>query len=302
MVIRDLVVGHIQPAVLLPTEQRDLILLRLDDGGRPREPCVRNDDVYAFVVAEEATGRQVVQFRKVCAAIPTDRQLRELPIVPVVLLVALAELLDVKPCLDRVRCDVQRLVEKLWPERRVFSGHGRIVDHVLRADGVAPARRGCFQHSRIMQVNVTVFQCRRGAEKTKDAVGRVTRDRPAQNFPAVFEMGEQEASGVRTVRRDHDDELVCVRLRRVLQDLILLRAFVGVRFVRDDDVAVKGVLLVRIRGQRIDGDHAAADIAGNRPLGIVVDDAKPLHRIVVRRNLQTSQVVFKKIENLFRLP
>ena len=176
-----------------------MILLRLDDGGRPREPCVRNDDVYAFVVAEETSGSQVMQFREVRAAVPADGQLRKLPIAPTVSFVALAELLNVKPCLDRVRCDVQRFIEELWPERRVFGGHGCVVDHVLRADGVAPARRGCFQHSRIMQVNVAVFQCRRRAEEAEDAVRCVTCDGPTQDFPAIVQMTEQKASGIRTV-------------------------------------------------------------------------------------------------------
>ena len=55
-VVCNLVVGHIQPAVLLPAKQRYLILRRLDHRGRPREPAVRDDDIHTLVVPKEAAG------------------------------------------------------------------------------------------------------------------------------------------------------------------------------------------------------------------------------------------------------
>ena len=81
----------------------------------------------------------------------------------------------------------------------------------------------------------------------------------------------------------------------------MLRAFVGVGLVSDDDVAVKGILLVRVRGKGIDRDHAVADVSGNRPLHVVVDDAQPLVWIVSDCYAEAVEVVFEKVKTFERL-
>ena len=86
-VVCHLVVRHVEPAVFLPAKERYLVLRRFHDGSRPRKPAVRDDDVHALVVPEEAAGRQVVHLGKIRAAVPADGELRELLDRPVVLFV-----------------------------------------------------------------------------------------------------------------------------------------------------------------------------------------------------------------------
>ena len=60
-VICDLVVCHVQPVVVEPAEQRYLVLLCLYERSRTWEPAVRDDDVHALVVAEQARCGEVMQ-------------------------------------------------------------------------------------------------------------------------------------------------------------------------------------------------------------------------------------------------
>ena len=61
VVVEHLVVAHIEPAVVLPAEERDLVLLRLLRRSDDREPAVRDDDVHTLVVPEQARRGQIVQ-------------------------------------------------------------------------------------------------------------------------------------------------------------------------------------------------------------------------------------------------
>ena len=114
-------------------------------------------------------------------------------------------------------------------------------------------------------------------------------------------MPEEKPPRVRTVRRDDDYELVRVSLRRVFQNLILLRAFVGVRFVGNNDVAVEGVLLVGVGCQGVDGDHTVADVSGDRSFHVVVDDPKTRFRLVLHGHAEARAVIFQEIEAFERL-
>ena len=102
VVIGHLVIGHVQPAVLQPAEQRDLILLCFNHRGRTREPAVRNDDVYALVVPEQGAGCQVVELGQIRPAIPPDRQFCQLRKRPAVPFVAFTELRNVEPRLNGI--------------------------------------------------------------------------------------------------------------------------------------------------------------------------------------------------------
>ena len=157
---------------------------RFDHGSRPRKPAVRDDDVHALVVPEEAAGRQVVHLGEIRAAVPADGELCELVNRPVVLLVRPPELLDVKPGFDGVRRDVEALVEIFRPEHRVFGRDGRVVDHVLRPDGVAPAGACGLEDCRVVKIHVAVFHRWRGAEKAEDRVGVVAGHGAAEDLPA----------------------------------------------------------------------------------------------------------------------
>ena len=152
-----------------------------------------------------------------------------------------------------------------------------------------------------MQVNVAVFQCRRGAEEAEDAVCRVAGDGPAQDLPAIVQVAEQKAAGIGAVGGDDDDQFVGVSLGRVLQNLVLLWTLVGVSFVGDDDVAVEGVLLVGVRGKGVDRDHAVTNVTGNGPLHVVVDDTQPLVWIVPDCYAEAVEVVFEKVKTFERL-
>ena len=114
-------------------------------------------------------------------------------------------------------------------------------------------------------------------------------------------MAEQKAARVGAVGRDDNDKFVGVGFCRVLEDLVLLRALVGVRFVGNDDVAVKGVLLVGVRGQGVDGNHTVADIAGDRPLHVVVNDPKARLRLILYGHAEARAVVLQKVKALERL-
>ena len=70
------------------------------------------------------------------------------------------------------------------------------------------------------------------------------------------------------------------------------------RFVGDDDVAVKRVLLVGVGCQGVDGDHAVADIAGDRPLHVVVDDPQARLRLILDGHAQARAVVLQKVKAL----
>ena len=81
----------------------------------------------------------------------------------------------------------------------------------------------------------------------------------------------------------------------------MLRAFVGVGLVSDDDVAVKGVLFVRVRGKGVDRDHAVTNVTGNGPLHVVVDDTQPLVWIVPDCYAEAVEVVFEEVKTFERL-
>ena len=82
----------------------------------------------------------------------------------------------------------------------------------------------------------------------------------------------------------------------------MARVLVGVLLVGNDDVAVKGILLVRAGGQRVDADEACvADVAGDGVLDVVVDDPQTVLRIVRDCQAKPTDVVGDKIEALQRL-
>ena len=54
-------VAHGQPSVILPSEQRNVIFVRLSVGDSHREKGVRDYDIHALVVADKGGGSEVMQ-------------------------------------------------------------------------------------------------------------------------------------------------------------------------------------------------------------------------------------------------
>ena len=108
-------VAHIQPAIVPPAEQGNIVLVRLFGCRYDWEPCMCDDDIDPVIVSHQRRRRQVVQFGQVCAAIPVRAQRRKSPHFsfrrPLLLdsqrllrpPVASAELLHVKVRLERRR-------------------------------------------------------------------------------------------------------------------------------------------------------------------------------------------------------
>ena len=94
-------VAHREPAVIFPSEDRDVVFIRFRRGLRDREERVRDADVHALVLAVKACGRQVVHARQVRAPVPVDREPCQLRERPLVLSVRSLDLVDIEPRLKR---------------------------------------------------------------------------------------------------------------------------------------------------------------------------------------------------------
>ena len=272
-VVDGLVVTHAQPAVLLPAEQRDVVLLGLDGRGRDREPTVRDNDVDALVHAVQAGRRQVVHLGQVGAAVPLDRQLCQLLDRPVIFGIRRPKLRDVKVGPHRGRVHVERLCKKVLALLRVVLRLQRVVHDVVRSDGLPVGGVSHPLHVGVGVVHVAGLVHRRRRDKDKQRIRVRGLDRAVEDLPAVLKPVAAKAVFAVAGRGDADDELVGVRLGCLLEYVVLLGRLVGMQLVGDDDVGVKTVLLVRIGCQRVDVDRSVADAAGDAALGVVVQDA-----------------------------
>ena len=114
-------------------------------------------------------------------------------------------------------------------------------------------------------------------------------------------MPQQKSTGVRTVGRNDDNQFVGVCLCGILQNLILLGTLVSVGLIRDDDITVKRVLLIRVCGQGVDGDHAVTDIAGYGSFHIVIDNTQAVFRGILDRYTKPCAVILEEVEAFQRL-
>ena len=247
-VVEYIVVAEIQPSVIRPSEQGNLILIGLGCRRCPREPAVRNDDVHTPVMAEETGCREIVELGEVRAAVPLDGQAAQFLQRPIISLVAAPELLNIKPGVEGRGEHVQGFLQKLGAQLRVVLGLLGIVDHLLGPDALPPSRVTALQHHGVGIVHLTAVSSGRRCNKDKDAVRRIAGYRSAENLPAVFHTLRAESGGQLTAGADADDQLVGIGLCRVLKHLVLLWRFVGVHLVGNHNIAVKGVLLVHTGG------------------------------------------------------
>ena len=301
-VVGHRVVAHIQPPVIRPSKQGDLILLGFGHCRRPGEPAVWDQDVHALIVAKHTASRQVVELGQVRAAIPLDGQPGQLLQAPVVAAVRAPPLLHVKPGPQGRDKDVQRFLQKLRPELWVLFGLGRVVYHFLGPDALAPAGVAPLHDLGVGVVHLSRCIRFRSRDKHKDAVRLRPGHGAIEDLAAILHTfgakpGSQVAAG-----GDADHQLIGVRLSGVLQNLVLLCALVGVHLIGNDDVCVKTVLLVCGAGQGVDGDIAVLPhVPGDAPLHVVVDDPQPSGRVIVHGDLQPAQVVPQKVKALQRL-
>ena len=61
---------------------------------------------------------------------------------------------------------------------------------------------------------------------------------------------------------------------------------------------LKESCLSRVRGQSVDGDHTVADVSGDRPLHVVVDDPQARLRLVLYGHAEARAVVLQKVKAL----
>ena len=262
-------VAHGQPAVIRPAEQRDVVFVGLFRRGRDREPAVRDHDVDALILPMQRGRGEVVHFREVGAAVPFDRQLRQalqlaldgpvrrnaqgLP----GFLVGAPELVEIEIGLHGRDEDVEPFGQKVLAQLRIIGRLHGVVDRVLRPDGDAPGRIGPDQLLLRGVVHLAVLVRIRGAHEDKVLI---IADQTLEDLAAVVHALGAEPGAVIARGGDPDHQLVGVGRGGLLQDGVLLRALVGVHFVGDDDIGVKGVLLVRIAGQGVKGHGAAGDV------------------------------------------
>ena len=258
---------------------------------------MRDDDVDALVHAIQAGRRQVVHLGQVRAAVPLNRQLCQLLDRPVIFRVRRPKLGDVKVGFHCRGVDVQGLRQKVLALLRVVLGLQRIVHDVFRADGL-PIGGVCHAlHVGVGVVHVPGLVDRGRRDKDKQRI-RVRRlDRAVEDLPTVLKPVAAKAVFPVAGRGDADDELVGVRLGRLLEHVVLLGRFVGVQLVGDDDVGVKTILLVRVGRQRVDVDGPLADRAGDAALCVVVQDAQPIG-VVVLGQAKPPDVVCQKAKRL----
>ena len=137
----------------------------------------------------------------------------------------------------------------------------RVGYHVRRSDARAPARITGLHDDRVSIVDLTVHALLGRGYEYEGAVSYVPGHGAVEDLPAEVHTLRTEAELQRACSRDADDELVGVRLGRVLEHLVLLGALVGMHLVGDDDVGVERVLTVGRRSQGIDRDIPVSDIA-----------------------------------------
>ena len=107
------------------------------------------------------------------------------------------------------------------------------------------------------EIYFSVFVCVGAAHEDKICV---VLHCPVEDLAAILQPLCTKARPVVARRGDTDHQLIGVRLCRLFEDVILLRRFVGVDFVGDDDITVKRVLFVRVGCQRVQTDGASRQI------------------------------------------
>ena len=276
-------VAHIEPAVVAPAEQRDVVLLGLLCSGHDREPAVRDHDLDALILPVQARRRQVVELRQVRAAVPVNTKPSE--VVQLFLrrphrvdaqrlarcLVRSPELVDIEVCRHGRREHVQRFRQEVFSLLRIVLGLHRLGHDVVWPDRDAVIRVGLLLLDRVGEIHVTALVDVRRADEDEILI---IRHRAAQYLPAVLHALGAEARAVVTGGRDDHGQLVCVRFASLAQHVVLRRRFVCVHLIGDDVRRVEGVLFVRISRQRVQRDRPAHDVAvADRVLNRVGEDS-----------------------------
>ena len=253
-----------------------------------------------------------MQLGQVCAAVPLDFKLRQLIELFVIaprridakqapgLVIAPPELIDVKVGFLRCHKQIERLRVKVLSLLRVVLRLHGIVHDVRRSDGDPIARIGLLMLDRIEEIDASVLVCLRPADEDKVCL---IADQAVQYLDAVVKALRTESGRVVSGCRDADHQLVCIGLRCLFEDVVLLCPLVSVHLVGDDDVAVERILSVRVACQGIEADGAAGKaLVADGVLHVVVKDSPPglLRRlsVFVHRYLDVVLPVFKRLHRL----
>ena len=69
--------------------------------------------------------------------------------------------------------------------------------------------------------------------------------------------------------------------------------------IGNDDIGIEGILLVRGAGQGVDTDKTIlANVAGYGVLHVVVNDSQSLDRVIVHRQVLSTEVISQEIKPL----
>ena len=197
---------------------------------------MRDHDVDALVSPIERRRGQVVHPGKVGASEPVDRELRQLVQCPVILAVALPELLNVEVAPHRRRVYIQRPGEEVLPHLRVVLCLLGLGHQIRRAYRHAVGEVGFLMLNRIQIVDVAVLILIRSGDEGEEAV---IVDHSGGDLHRVLHVPVSETIRIVAGGRDPDDQPVGVGLAGFLEPVVLGRALICRDFVGDHEVAVE---------------------------------------------------------------
>ena len=276
-------VDHVQPSVVHPAKEGDVILVSFLVSGHHREPAMRDDDVHALVLPVQHGRCQVVHLGQVRAAVPLDGQLcelQELVLHRIELLkaqerarcgVAAAELLDVEVGVDGGDEHVEGLCQEVLALLGVVEGLHGVAHDVRRADGHAVVGVGllvCLCTCKIDLAGLLIPISAAQEDEQAVILGHAVED-----LPGIGDLLRAEGCAIVAGGGDTDDQFVGVGLGGFFEDVVVLGGFVGVHLVSDDDVAAQGVLCVRVgcQGIQADGSAGKALMRDHMVKGVVED-------------------------------
>ena len=240
-----------------------------------------------------------MQLGKVRAAVPRRYKPRKFLLRPVIVCVRAPEIRYVEARLEARHKHVERARKKFLSHLRVVLCLQGACHHIARADGHAPARVCLLLREWAEIVDLARVLVRIGASNEhEDAVGVLAGDLSAHDLGAVFQPLCAETGAVVTCGCGRGDELIRIRLRRVLQAAIGHSVPVELQLVEMDEVCVEGIKDIWLIGKRVKADLPVPDCAGVAVPERAVQDAQPMHRVLAHGKAEPVQVVAEEAEAL----
>ena len=163
---------------------------------------------------------------------------------PVILTVRSFELFQIEPGAQCSSVYVQRSAEEVFPLLRIVLGLIGIVHHVFRTDRHAIVRIGLLMLDWIKIVHVAFFILISPCHKSKKGI--IFHD-PLSDLHGVLHTAIAERIDIITGCGNADHQLVRISLASFLETVVLSWLFICSHFIRNAEIAVEGILTVRIR-------------------------------------------------------